>query len=66
MEVDVQSQDVVVHSPALRRMRYGRTTSRLRPNDAAYSIRAPRVEREHPHPRQTIRPEPEDGCEVAA
>lgn len=39
--LDVQSQDVVVHSPVLRRMHNGRSTSRPRPNDA-YSIRVSR------------------------
>src|SRR5215207_9411209 len=46
-------------------MRCGSRSSRLSPNDAACSSRAPSVARRHPGPGRPPRPEPEDGGEVA-
>jgi|SRR5208283_2282865 len=39
-------------------MRYGSSSSRQRPNDAACSSRVPRVEREHQVPRRALRGDP--------
>jgi hypothetical protein len=46
-------------------MRYGRNASRLRPNDAAHSSRAPSVESEYPRPCPAVRGKSEDSREVA-
>jgi hypothetical protein len=46
-------------------MSYGKRFAWQRPNDAAYSSRAPSVERERPLPASALRPEPQDCAEVA-
>jgi len=46
-------------------MRYGRSSSWQRPDDAASSSRAPSVEREDQRPCGAIRPEQDDGFKVA-
>jgi hypothetical protein len=46
-------------------MPYGKRSSRERPHDAAYSSRAPSVERERPRPCRPLRPEREDGAQMA-
>ena len=46
-------------------MHYGKRSSWQRPHDAAYSSRAPSVAREHPVPCRPLRPEPQDGGQVA-
>ena len=43
----------------------GKRSSRQRPHDAAYSSRAPSVERERPHACRSLRPEREDGAQMA-
>ena len=45
-------------------MRYGKCSSRQRPNDSAYSSRAPSVAREQPGRCRALRPEPKDGGQV--
>src|SRR3984957_19578590 len=59
---------VMVHHCRLfvrRRMPYGKRSSRQRPNDAASSSRVPSVEREQPGPCRPLRPEREDGAQMA-
>jgi hypothetical protein len=46
-------------------MSYGKRSAWQRPRDAAYSSRAPSVERERPLPCSALRPEPQDCAEVA-
>src|SRR5712675_1919804 len=46
-------------------MHFGNRSSWGSPHDAACSSRAPSSEREHPHPGQPLRPECQDGGEVA-
>src|SRR5271163_3643579 len=46
-------------------MSYGKRSAWQRPHDAAYSSRAPSVERERPLPCSALRPEPQDRAEVA-
>ena len=46
-------------------MSYGKRSAWQRPHDAAYSSRAPSVERERPLPCSALRPEPQDCAEVA-
>src|ERR1700761_2009569 len=46
-------------------MPYGKRSSRQRPHDAASSSRAPSVERERPRPWRPLRPEREDGAQMA-
>jgi hypothetical protein len=46
-------------------MPYGKRSSRQRRNDAAYSSRAPSVERQRPRPCHPLRPEREDGVQMA-
>ena len=46
-------------------MSLGKRSARQRPHDAAYSSRAPSVERERPLPCGALRPEPQDCAEVA-
>ncbi len=45
-------------------MRYGSRSSRLSPNDAACSSRAPSVASEHPRPGRRLRAEPKDRDKV--
>jgi hypothetical protein len=46
-------------------MPYGKRSSRQRPHDAASSSRVPSVEREQPGPCRPLRPEREDGAQMA-
>ncbi len=46
-------------------MRYGRSTSRQRPHNAACSSRTPSVKRKHPVPCQAIWADPQDSGQVA-
>jgi hypothetical protein len=46
-------------------MSYGKRSSRQRPHDAVSSSRVPSVAREHPVPCRPLRPEPQDGSQVA-
>src|SRR5208282_4375861 len=46
-------------------MSYGKRSAWQRPHDAAYSSRAPSIERERPLPCSALRPEPQDGAEGA-
>ena len=46
-------------------MPHGKRSSRQRPRDAAYSSRTPSVERQRPRPCRPLRPEREDGVQMA-
>src|SRR5271156_1753513 len=46
-------------------MSYGKRSAWQRPHDPAYSSRAPSIARERPLPCSALRPEPQDGAEVA-